>query len=903
MKKTEYPTWPNLFKELNHDDQYDAVSLFLDSYVFGKEEWQFRDKFLLNFATAINRRTIEITNMAPEVRTEKLLNSMHSFFSINRIYWGAVFWLYYLDKRTGIMNEFIEELQIPASEYIILMQAKRVIGVEELTAAAEKLRENHSFEDLRHFYYVFHLLGSSYFKNAYLAIQKLQEKEPGDLSPDSTSDANCTKLSPPITLDNFSTLDLVMLKQIRAMMRGEEGCLEMSKIQNLIETLLLLNTGRLWSYYLLGYLDGVDEKRLYQFNRLIIRGRRRAWYMAGILVARTEIKDQTEICKLLDEYPTFFSAAVSDSVQIGEIITNKCLAYLFQINRFMEAMELLQSQMLGPRYELAKISYGQAVYYLRNNQIDLARPILDLLIKNLPKLDCEQYKKNLLLKNVYRRLGQCFQNQKKFDQAAAEYQRLLADASDDIAPKLYADLGLIAGGYPNLDVIRLSADASVRINTRNSLSQGEEYFQKAIAISQDHAVNANYCLGLRDYLYWADVDPSPAMRDKALTHVDQALIGIRESAEYAEYEKIGIFGQAQFMKIVLSLDVLAFNDSNKLLAAWEIISKESANFPVQDLKKLLLGAELINPDIAADIANCIWQSRNSIDAWSIIDSSLPTLLQHSTYLQNELLKEALSPDNPRAQRIEIWMQLIPTLIKLKKITLAIHGLDTLEELVEESGSAGIFLEWLGNPANYDPIWTQNDADWARLRIARKLGKEGEFSHLLDEMFYRNRDQNPIVAEQIAHLFADWNIDAKRGLALIETLATQSNEKVKPEAEKRLRDGEKVKVIFVGGNEIQSQYDESITNIITKKWPGCSITFKHTGWSSNWGRDVDALAAKCNEYDAVVIMYMMRTLLGKTLRNKLTKPWIPCNRTGRDGMLDSIQLATLIGLQQRDEVQA
>lgn len=840
MKPSAALTWSDLFNNLTYFDQRVAVKLFLEEFTINNDIPEFKFLFIKEFARAIRCRTMALRKMTLETQTDKLLNSIHSFF-VPR-YWALLFGVFYGSQRSGLMDDFAKLFSIPDRDVGYLFRSDRVIDLEELTAGAEKLRENYSFVDVKHFYYVFYMAKSSLFKNALKAIEKLQEKEPEDISPELQSDDNHKKLSPPMYHDDFTILDRVILNQIQAMVRGEEGCFEMSEVQDLIETVVSLNTGRLRSYFLLGYLDGVDEKRLYQFEQSEIRGHRRSWYIAGLLVAKTEIKDQTEICKLLDEYPDDFSDAVSETIGFKEFIANNCLDYLFEINRYREAMELLEGVMKDPTYNLAEISYNKAVYYLRNNQIDSAIPILHLIIKKLPELDCEQEKKDLLLKNVYRRLGQCFQIQKKFDQATAEYQKLLSVISDDIAPKLYADLGLIAGGYPNLDVLCLSEDTAVRSSTRESLSQGEEFFQKAIDISQDHAVNANYCLGLRNYLYWADVDPSPAMRDKALTHVEQALIGIRESTEYKAYEEIGILSQAKFMKIVLSMDVLASHDSNKLLAAWELISKDSAKFPVRDLKKLLVGAELINPKVAAEIADCIWQTRNSFDAWSIIDSSLPTLLQHSTYLYNELLKEALSPDNPRAQRIAIWMHLIPTFIKLKKSTLAIEGLDTLEELVEESESAGTFLEWLGNSVNYDPIWTKNDADWARLRIARKLGKEGEFAHLLDEMFYRNRDQNPIVAEQIAHLFSDWNIDAKRALALIETLATQSNKKVKPEAEKRLRDGEKVKVVFVGGNEIQSQYDESITNVITKKWPGCSITFKHTGWSSNWGRDVDALAA-------------------------------------------------------------
>jgi hypothetical protein len=81
-------------------------------------------------------------------------------------------------------------------------------------------------------------------------------------------------------------------------------------------------------------------------------------------------------------------------------------------------------------------------------------------------------------------------------------------------------------------------------------------------------------------------------------------------------------------------------------------------------------------------------------------------------------------------------------------------------------------------------------------------------------------------------------------------------------------------------------------------PGLHITFRHTGWSSNWGRQLDGLRKDANASDAVVLMTMMRTTLGRKLRAGLSKPWLTCAATGRAGILNSIREAARIGLQAR-----
>ena len=905
MKKISIPSWQELLKELTDKEKELAATAYLRSLYTMDHHQDYKNKAIKSFAQSLNFRPDTLKKLPIEVQASKLTQRMTSYFGHQD--WVIYFAEFYLAHRNKIMTEFLDLLSIPHNNGGISRNDLEPIEIEPLVLATRKLKDNFTFSQIKHYFFVAHRVGTKVLENIILALQVIQEEEPDDFStPGIEPTANSIKsLEIGLLLDDFTTLDRVLIDQIVAMVGAQEGCLDNAEVQDLIETVISLNTTRTRSYYLLGFLDGLQEGRPYQFDRPELNDERKGWYLAGLLVAKTRKQNQAELCSLLDKYSNEFSKTVQRAEGAGVTITNVCLDYLFEIQRFREAMQILKGQLImnTNAFNLAVRAYFRATHYWRNNQIDSALPILNLLLDRIPGMDVNEEQKISLVNMVYRRQGQCLQSQQHFEQARMIYQRILDRVEDDIAPKLYADLGLIEGGFRNLNRLRLPADLTERESMRSALAQGEMYYRKAIELSSEIAINANYALGLRDYLVWADIEPSPQRRSQALAYIEQALIGIRASSEYAAYEEIGVFGHAQFMRVVLSMDALSPEDSYKLLSYWEAIPSRSGIFPPQDVKKLLLGAELISPHIAAEIADSVWRMRNSAEALSIIDTSLPVILPHSTYLQQELLNEAQDESNPSAQRIEIWMHLVPTLIKMRQNDLAAEGLDSIEQLIQESEKANAFLKWLGKSANFDPVWSQTDADWAQLRIARKLGKEKDFEYLINELFFRHRDENPMAAEQIAHLFEDWEIDPKHTKDLIKSLRMEKIGKSSPDLEERLKAGEAVEILFVGGNEIQAQYDTTIKGLIKKKWPGCKIIFEHTGWSSNWGRIADSLVQKGNKSDAMVIMPMMRTLLGRTLRSKATKPWIPCTRLGRDGILYSIQEAALIGLNNRDKASA
>jgi len=225
----------------------------------------------------------------------------------------------------------------------------------------------------------------------------------------------------------------------------------------------------------------------------------------------------------------------------------------------------------------------------------------------------------------------------------------------------------------------------------------------------------------------------------------------------------------------------------------------------------------------------------------------------------------------------------------------------MEALAETTDLAAEFSTWLDDETNYDPIWDSDDAAWARLRLARRVGGDEKCAAILHELFYHLRDESPEEARQVAELFTSWRLDAGRTEALLAAMPELPDEELgDPGTEGRLQAGEAVTLLFVGGNETQARNDQRVRDTLSADWPGVTVQFEHTGWSPNWSREVSHLLRDANSADAVVLMRMMRTQLGRTLRAQIKVPWVACTGTGRDAMLASIRMAARVTLRLRSE---
>jgi hypothetical protein len=100
------------------------------------------------------------------------------------------------------------------------------------------------------------------------------------------------------------------------------------------------------------------------------------------------------------------------------------------------------------------------------------------------------------------------------------------------------------------------------------------------------------------------------------------------------------------------------------------------------------------------------------------------------------------------------------------------------------------------------------------------------------------------------------------------------------------------ITIVGGDELESSYDEAIRKWC-KHWdPFLDIHFRHTNWSSNHGEQLDSMKALINRSDAVVVMRRIRTNLGRNVRS-VSKLWIGCAGESKSSIQRAIMTASQI----------
>ena len=899
---TTTPSWEALFGALKPDEQMQAMAALWRHLRLNEALKKTRKELLDALAQSLSFRPQRMRALPEEKIAAYCRQHCRRFFLPPD--WHLLFVCFYIEERAPLMAAFLDALGLEHGGNGVMQAEADPVPVERLVDAAAALTEEHGAASIQHYLGVLHRMQQRTWANVGEALSRLPPLLADDAADATVAaeavDAPAEEQQPEATLvlDQFTTLDRVLIDQVLATVAEEEGCLRPDQLEDLIENVVALNGKRRRSVFHLGFMHGLMPGRGLELHRPEYNERRRGWYLAGALAAKTRQRDRDAVRELLTAHAEDFRAAAQTPKSAGAVMANMLLDTLFEFGHANEALLLLKGQLAPGAINLARSAYRHATRLLRQQQPDAALPVLRLLRDRLPLMSGEPAHIEPLRVEVERRYGQCLQSNGDLDGARAIFEAILNQVEDGNRPDLRADLGLIAGGFRSLDRLHLPEDQSERNSMRAALSRGEVHFRAAVDGYGEQAVNACYALAVRDYLFWADeAKDDDEAHASALRHVEMALIGMRESQSAGAYAELGLLGQSLFMNIVLSMHRLIEGESHKALAQWERIPGDAGMFPKQDIQHLLTTAELLNPRVAAQIAESVWRKRNGGEAWEILGSSAERLIEHSPYLAAELLRMARDVGSPRAHRFCIWQLLVLVFLGTGRNGLAEEGLDALESLSEEPELARLLLDWLRDSAHYDPVWSENDADWARVRLARACGRDDDCVPPLMALFYRLRDDDPNEAARTAQLFIDWRLNPDMGRQFLASLPDMQPPAVAG-IEARLRQGEAVSILFVGGNEIQARYDASILEELAARWPGVEIHFEHTGWSSNWGREVDRLLKLANQCDAIVIMRMIRTILGRTLREKVRRPWVACTGTGRGMMMQSIEEAAVMVVSRR-----
>lgn len=892
-----FMSWERVWALFDRDEQRAILGAYWDA-------WHEGDLDPPDVERVLNRLSREINHRRESVRGRNrgwVVQQLH--LRVCKIFdgedWNEAFRAYYSRHKRDLMCRFLDLLGIAHDDRGMIPGEWDPPDESKVRGAIPELLKSYSAREVARYLAVLARQGEDWHAVG-PEMGRLLAVSPG--GPAGGAQPGTRDLSsapdPAGASAEFNVLDRVLIREIVRSVAGIEGALGIDELDELIGGVIALNEARQRNYFHLGLMHVLCPEYAPDFDRPELNDARREWYLAGIVAGMVRIRDAEALRGMVAVRGVDFARAAAVPGGPGECMAKLGFRFFVESGLLSEATALLRGQLKPLGLALAAPALELATGFVRQNEFGSARAIIDVLRLHESLIKGEATHLHAFRQELKRRWGQCLQAAGDFTGAEAAFKSLDHEAAGDGSLDLLADLGLVKGRFRSLGEIRLPDTQEKRTNLRDALTSGEHYFRMAVEAHGVDAPKACYALAMLAYLRHALEKPSSQRRETlrvdALTRVRDAVTAIHQSASARAYEEIGVLGQARFLQAVLQMSSLDPVDGRAAMEAWRGLTLAAGRFPKSELRELVEAAEAFDPEMAVEIAESIWEYRPE-DAPEILAKC--TLRSGSDRLLRQMLSQARQESLPGTRRMDLWCWLVPALIRANDLKTAEEGVDVLEQLAEDPSLVEPLLQWFSNRANHDPALSPTEAAWVRIRLLRRLGRDADCRYELRQIYFQVRDGRPFDAAQILETFRDWNFEPS-GYADLESRAPRAAECADRDVTARLARGELVRVLFVGGNETQAQYDDVVRSTIRQEWPGVTVDFEHSGWSSNWGREAPRLLKAANEADAVVLMYMMRTMLGRTLRAGLERPWIPCTSTGKGGMLSSIRCAAVVAVEQR-----
>jgi len=702
----------------------------------------------------------------------------------------------------------------------------------------------------------------------------------------------------------FTLLDDLLIKSMVASVGRVDGALSVEQVSDVTEELISLSSDRHQSYFHRGYLNRLTEQVTeYEFPER--NSSRFGWLLAGEVNALARHRKWEEIVSLHEERTDEFIDLLGGPLLHGgaKLSAPQLFDALWKTDRQAEAVALLNGPLIAEcagRFMLDLVQKGEDLLLDRNvSEATRMFEVIHEAIRHNPHWQENDH----LINQIQRRRAQCIRALEGFGASSDLFQDLSERTSGPFASQVLSDLGLSDGQFRWLDDVTVPRSIEEKDSMRQRLSNGEHWFLNAVKEEETNATNAHYCLGVLALLK----KDFPA----ASRHLEQAYASALNNLE--RYRRVGVWAKLQsFLAIALiaSGDESNFDHATRLFNSWEDI-------PERRRPKWLL-ADIVLPTAFAS------ENRRDRLITSLLKAD-PELLDDFTQQFVDMPSNRPAPlieaivqrtrsSNRRA--ISEWADLEFLLIHYLGVDddddseLAAKVLDDMESLViKNSNLTSRFTDLLYDPENYEPAWSEEEARYSRAQLLERVGQYDEAAGIMTNLFYSFATENDLQSakDTLEHVRAYGLEDGNKYETGMEgRLQALIKSQVMPEESGPLEATKKVSahIIFVGGNEVQEKQDQPVLDDLLSRYPEVTVDFIHTGWTSNWGDYVAEIDRKLPNADGLVIMRLIRTGLGRSVRKAAGAadiPWAPCTGSGRHSMIYSIEKAIELALKSRDNI--
>jgi hypothetical protein len=708
----------------------------------------------------------------------------------------------------------------------------------------------------------------------------------------------------------MTVLDRWLVMATLATATGAPNALSWDEIHELIAELVRLNASRHRTYFMQGFVAALCEESV-EMQFAGANEERRSWVLCGGILGTLRSGNSDAVMALIAEHEPVFAQLLRNKRAVaGAWLFEPLYPVLCARGRFDAIGELFANHLVGTsgvtQRRILEQAFADVREFILGSKPEQAVQLLEAIRNGLEqgsRLSIPGRLRDQLFFDAKWRRGQAALALGDFGRAEKYLVELASNSklSGSTKAKVLADIGLAKAGIRRIHDVFPSADKAKFEAVAASLSKGLDAFWEAVEVDRDAAVRSRLCLAIADM--------HSGSSQESIAHLRSFLQAtLSEPPGY-----YGIHARA-WTRFLLALALVEAGDAADWQAAADHLSDALAEPgfkpPVHMCSRLAGGFAkarlcdsvelLITQIVSSDpLAFAEVVARERLECCS--PRARETLLhaaKHaslSTDVRDDYLRRVLDAAVGASDEDALTL-LADTIQHLGEADPP--NCDRYIDLASEAGRktadpdwAEVFDEvqialWKAG-GNYQPVYA-------------KLSTRVE--ELLDSGTANGLDYATNIIDELEGLPASWikeHVADMRARVALAATPTESHT-----LSGRLAAMPKpIRIYIVGGCERHRSYEAIIRQQLAAKYPAgkIEVEFLFSGFSSNWMPHVETVKRNIDRFDALVLIYAMRTTFGwwvRKLASEHHKPWSCCGRQGCGAVSNTIMTSVLSVLESR-----
>jgi hypothetical protein len=660
------------------------------------------------------------------------------------------------------------------------------------------------------------------------------------------------------------------------------------QIDVLLAEFAVLNGRRHQSFFLLGFRDVLFGRAV--ANQLAAANRERwRWYFAGYVVGLRRLEAFDRILELFDAHET--AAGLGDTgMGPSGVAAHHVFDALCRAGRYSQATAFATVDAVYESRDLEGRLLAVGTDLLRREETALARPFFDLLYQALAdRLADELPVEPKMWSDVRRRRAHCLRFGDNLEAARPLLEELRDDPDAESRAAVLTDIGLTDAGFRRLFELKYPQGRADVGDVCRALERGEPSFRESMDVEgASTAAHGHYAIGFLQLLR--------ERYDAAVIHLEIAVAAFDAKPEV--YSGGNLLVRARLHLALAICHSLAELQLLPRARAWILEAiRGGEKLPEYLITSTVEALSIADSDVARETADAILGAAGEAVLDHLARSSVAG---RSIPIVDALLRRADNLSRSIVARVADGYEVLPLLLEQQRAEDAARMLDFLEGAARQGLEFERFVLLLGSPRAYHPGWDLEDARWSLVQCLESRGDYPAAARVLEDEFHQVLSDDAFDRLTTASEILD-------RLQSYGDMGRETADRVRPrylaccgqEASSTASDGVNgngkgtfagLRVLVVGGDERQEQYDEAIRTELHASH-GLQVSFLHSGWSSNWGNKIEEFERRLPTVDAVVFSRYMRTQFGRQARKRCgDRPWRGCGAPGKQAFIRSVLAA-------------